>query len=286
MVRISEIGEPEKIKDIFPVIESAWGAESAESFLGDIIRAVSFHGGLVLGAYEEGELVGFLFSLIGKKGSLYYLYSHMTGIKEEMKGKGVGFLLKQAQKEWALNNSFDLIVWTFDPLMSLNAGFNIRKLGAISRTYVRNFYGMMQDTLNRGVESDRFIAEWWTHSSAVPKSFRIDTAAVVNHTSPSHAGRKIEEVTFPEAEELLVEIPHNFASMKREDSVLATEWRMKTRAIFEKLFISGYAAVSFTTSGERSYYLLSKKLPEGIGRSIFKDSMPQTGFEPATLRYP
>ena len=52
-----------------------------------------------------------------------------------------GARLKLRQREDALARGIDLIEWTFDPLEMKNAYFNIERLGAIVRRYVRNQYG-------------------------------------------------------------------------------------------------------------------------------------------------
>ena len=44
--------------------------------------------------------------------------------------------------------------WTYDPLVSRNARFNLVKLGAVGTEYAVDFYGPMRDGVNDG-ESDR-----------------------------------------------------------------------------------------------------------------------------------
>ena len=51
--------------------------------------------------------------------------------------RGIGRRLKLRQREDALARGIDLIEWTFDPLELKNAFFNIERLGAIVRRYVR-----------------------------------------------------------------------------------------------------------------------------------------------------
>ncbi|MDI3269919.1 MAG: hypothetical protein QJR00_04365, partial [Bacillota bacterium] len=56
---------------------------------------------------------------------------------------------------------FPLITWTFDPLMAKNAYFNLVYLKAMARTFLPNHYGPMDDPLNAGLPTDRFLCEWW-----------------------------------------------------------------------------------------------------------------------------
>jgi predicted GNAT superfamily acetyltransferase len=114
---------------------------------------VSRHiGGLVLGAYDNGRLVGFLSAIPGIRNGTSYWHSHMLAVTSSQRDTGIGTQLKLAQKEEALRRGIRLIEWTFDPLVSRNAYLNIEKLGVIVRRYYPAFYGD---------GSDRLIAEWW-----------------------------------------------------------------------------------------------------------------------------
>jgi len=114
---------------------------------------VSRHiGGLVLGAFHNDTLIGFLSAIPGVRRGMPYWHSHMLAVTAEHRDSGIGTRLKVAQKEEALRRGIRLIEWTFDPLVSRNAYLNIEKLGVIVRRYYPDFYG---------AESDRLLAEWW-----------------------------------------------------------------------------------------------------------------------------
>ena len=114
---------------------------------------VSRHiGGLVLGAFDGRQLIGFLSAIPGIRDGRPYWHSHMLAVTTAHRDSGIGTQLKLAQKEHALKHGIRLIEWTFDPLVSRNAYLNIEKLGVIVRRYYPSFYGG---------ESDRLIAEWW-----------------------------------------------------------------------------------------------------------------------------
>ncbi len=74
--------------------------------------------------------------------------------------RGLGRQLKLRQRDDALARGIDLIEWTFDPLELKNAYFNIERLGAIVRRYVRNQYGISTSRLHGGMPTDRCVAEW------------------------------------------------------------------------------------------------------------------------------
>ena len=259
MIEIREVPSPEGMKEIFPIARSAWGMEEPESFIADMLNALRYHGGLVLGAYDGGEMVGFQYAFIGRRGELFYLYSHMTGVLEERKYEGIGYELKTAQKKWAIENGFALVAWTFDPLMGLNANFNLRKLGVIGRAYLPNFYGVMRDRLNRGVETDRLLAEWWVGVDRKAEDFDPFSLPVVNTTEQmKHGARRITAITFPDEEMLVVEIPYSFSEIKSLDIGLAVDWRRKTREVFTTLFARGFTAVSSASVRDRRFYLLRR----------------------------
>ncbi len=89
------------------------------------------------------------------------MHSHMMGVLPEYQNQGIGHALKMRQKEDALARGIDLIEWTFDPLDMKNAYFNVERLGAIVRRYVRNQYGVSSSMLHGGLPTDRCVAEWW-----------------------------------------------------------------------------------------------------------------------------
>lgn len=257
MVEIREVPAPEGMKDIFGVARSAWGMESPESFVADMLNALKYHGGLILGAYEGSRMVGFQYAFIGRRKGLFYIYSHMTGVLQEKKYEGIGNSLKQAQRRWARENGFPLVAWTYDPLMSLNSSFNLRKLGVIARSYRPNFYGIMTDSLNFGVETDRLVAEWWVDSDSKQDTFDPETVECATETELVEGSiRRLVDIRDCSAGEVAIEIPADFVAMKKSFPELAVEWRMETRRLFTDLFSRGYVATSFTVKHDRSYYLL------------------------------
>ena len=124
-------------------------------------------GGQVMGAFDGKEMVGFALSVPGARSGHVYLHSHMLAVRKEQRNSGLGRRLKLLQREDALARGIELIEWTFDPLEIKNAFLNIEKLGAISRRYNINQYGITSSPLQGGLPSDRLIAEWWLKSKRV-----------------------------------------------------------------------------------------------------------------------
>ena len=124
-------------------------------------------GGQVIGAFDGNRLIGFALSIPGSRSGHPYLHSHMLAVLEEYRNLGLGRRLKLAQREEALSRNFELMEWTFDPLEIKNAHLNIARLGAISRRYNINQYGMSSSPLQGGLPTDRLVAEWWLRSRRV-----------------------------------------------------------------------------------------------------------------------
>ena len=126
------------------------------------MMAVQKSGGIVLGAFTpDGRLGGFAYGFLGRDsdGRLLH-YSHMTAVDAALRSSGLGARLKWAQLDAAIAQGLDLMVWTYDPLESLNGHFNFHKLGIVARRYSENFYGETTSALHRGMPTDRLRAEW------------------------------------------------------------------------------------------------------------------------------
>lgn len=275
---IENIDEMHLVEDIQ---RQVWREGETDIVPAHLINSAVHNGGLLLGAYVDDELVGFVFGFTGfyttPDGPRLKHYSSMLGVRSEFRDLGIGFALKRAQWQMVRHQGIDRITWTFDPLLSRNAWLNITRLGAVCNTYLCDFYGKMQDALNQGLPTDRFDVDWWVHSHRVNRRlsrrrrgdltlahFLSGGAQIINPAEmdfsqlphpvdglPVQAGK---ELTF-----LLVEIPADFQALKVADIKLAFEWRLHTRSIFETLFKAGYLVTDFvqsTYSPTRSYYVL------------------------------
>jgi predicted GNAT superfamily acetyltransferase len=167
----------------------------------------------------------------------------------------------------------DLMTWTFDPLESRNARLNFHKLGATCKTYHRDLYGDMRDTLNAGLPSDRFQVEWHIASAHVaerlsdkwqgPSLSALQAAGVpvLNQARPGSGDlpEPSQQVLPIEGEQVLVQIPSRFQAIKSLDLGLALAWREHTRDLFEEAFGAGYVVVDLLFEGGQSTYLLKKE---------------------------
>jgi predicted GNAT superfamily acetyltransferase len=231
-----------------------------------LLLSAQRNGALVLGAFDKRSLVGLLFGYLGltAAGRLKHC-SHLMGISPEVQGRGVGYRLKLAQREFALAQGCDLVTWTYDPVESRNANLNIRKLGAVCRTYYQDYYGPMEDGLNRGLPSDRFQVDWWIASDRVRERLAcgsaaqlapedVDFLAAATHGADNCVPGRVLEC--PGGDRVWVEIPAAFRAV-RAFPALAAEWRGETRRVFEERFSSGFAVTDFVCRQGRAFYLLT-----------------------------
>lgn len=241
-----------------------------------LLRAVNHQGGLVLGAFDNEKLVGVLMGFLACHNGVLHHHSHLTGTLDRY--KGIGYQLKQKQREHVLSQGLDLITWTFDPLQSSNAYFNFAKLGVISTTYFKDYYGKMRDHLNAGIPSDRLLVEWWIRSNDVvsrvngvfqhPVLEKISSQAdIVNETRITKGLREITSMDFKcKNKNILIEIPVNIDSIKEKNIKLARKWRKKLRLLFENFFSKKYTAYNVISEindeERRTFYLLRKDMHE------------------------
>jgi predicted GNAT superfamily acetyltransferase len=147
--------------------EQAWGIAEA-GYLIPIATMVgaNLHGGLVLGAFlPSGEAVAMSFAFLARVEGDLCLYSQLTGVVPSHQSRGLGYRIKQLQRQIAHAEGIEQICWAFDPLQAGNASFNLARLGASAVRFVENMYGDRTDPLNAGAPTDRVIAQWDTVGS-------------------------------------------------------------------------------------------------------------------------
>ncbi|MGO3796191.1 MAG: hypothetical protein ACTJGR_03600 [Pauljensenia sp.] len=113
----------------------------------------------ILPGAPSGPLVGVCIGFCAAPGDLS-LHSHVAGLLAGSVGRGAGRALKLHQRAWALEHGLTSITWTYDPLVSRNAHFNLQRLGARLEEYLVDFYGPLADGVNIAEPSDRALVRW------------------------------------------------------------------------------------------------------------------------------
>ena len=276
---VEEIAQAEQIQRV------AWTMSDLDIIPTHALHAMEHNGAVLLGAFEDDKVIGFVFGVLGTEenpnrldqvaAARLKMYSVIAGVLPEYQQHDIGYRLKMAQRDFALRIGIRLITWTYDPLESLNARFNIGKLGAVCRRYLPNFHGDMTG-INTGLPTDRFETEWWVAQDRVAarterkwRPLQLDAllaggALLINEATINEAGLAVPPLNYVSrrGNMMLVEIPANFQSLKRADMPLAQRWRMHTREVFENLFGSGFIVTDFVTHEDErgnphSYYLLT-----------------------------
>ena len=239
-----------------------WGGADIDLSPVLLMVALVKAGGLLLGAFEDGEMRGFAFSVPGDRHGHRLHWSHMTGVDDALRSSGLGTQLKLEQARRVAARGYSRIQWTFDPLQSLNAHLNLVKLGASADEYAEHVYGDSTSDLHRGAPTDRLIVTWTLDAAGTPvRSPRLARAgdeAAAAGTVETQDGWDVyhANATLPTTPVVRVPVPARFSAMLQEAPDLALAWRMQTRAQFEALFADGYEAVSFLRVGEGGEYLL------------------------------
>ena len=184
-----------------------WGFDEADLVAPRLFGVFSRIGGSCLGVFSGPEMIGFSLAFAAfKPGGRPYWHSHMAAIDTALHHRGIGYRLKLRQREEALAAGLDLIEWTFDPLQSRNAYFNIEKLGVEIEAYLPNFYGVTSSELHGSLPTDRLVAAWHLRSPQVlerlagrrpataPAAFKIETPARISEISRDIAARIQERV--------------------------------------------------------------------------------------------
>lgn len=227
--RIRPLRTMEQIAAASAVLSEVWGGDRT-GMPPNLLRALAHVGNYAVGLYAVptegdpsaermiGASVGFFAAPDDRS-----LHSHITGIVGDHRGRGLGRLLKQHQREWALARGVHRITWTFDPLVARNASFNLRVLGARVGEYYVDHYGAMDDGVNRGDESDRIFAVWDLDAPAAPPPERAIVTAV--------------------------EVPADIERLRRDAPGEALDWRYRVREAFLGLTEDGFAVAGFDERG-------------------------------------
>jgi len=144
---------------ILRVMIATWG--NHQLLPREEILALAESGNVPWLADAAGETIGYVLGWAGMDPEDgLHVHSHMLAALPDRRHRGVGYALKLAQRAACLDQGIRLIRWTFDPMISRNAWFNLGKLGATADRFRRNFYGEMADSLNAGERSDRLVVRW------------------------------------------------------------------------------------------------------------------------------
>jgi predicted GNAT superfamily acetyltransferase len=268
MIHYREVHTPEDFEKLVDLQAVIWSMSDRFSVPHHMLHTTIYHGGNVIAADKDGELIGFAYMFPVRRDDGWLLWSHMTGVHPDHQGQRIGLRLKLEQRKWALAHGYETIGWTYDPLQSGNARFNMRYLGAFSHTYLVNFYGVMTDSINAGIPSDRLEIIWNLNDDRVRKIAEEDNseplvtvfpeANFLLHTLPEGMPHTNIPSQLTDAF-YFAEIPRHLAELKENDIKKAIDWQKALRQALQCAFVQGYAAADFVTQDNRCWYVLQKR---------------------------
>lgn len=232
------------------VVEMLWGPGQLPPSL---IRAFEHAGTVILGAESAEGLVGFVLGFPGLDEGLH-IHSHMLGVLPPWQSRGIGYALKLGQRAGCLDLGIEEVRWTYDPLVTRNARFNLVKLGVLATRLLHGFYGEMDDEINRGDRSDRFEVRWRLESDRVHRALRGEVAegvagpVLLEAAGDLDAPRPRETGAAPEPG-VVIGVPLEYHELRRRDPALGAAWRESSARAFQACFDAGLVASRITRDG-------------------------------------
>lgn len=265
-VEIREIADLEGLAQIVELYATIWGRTAAPPLSLELLRAFSKAGNYVGGAFDGDRLVGAAVGFFHAPAE-DALHSHIAGVAGGLGGRHVGFALKLHQRAWTMLRGVTEIAWTFDPLVSRNAYFNLVKLSARPTEYLPNFYGQMEDALNGDDDSDRLLVRWRLRDPAVAAATAGRTIAA-SATEELARGAAVALGIGPDGEPVagryrslaegaaLVAVPPDIETMRVGDAGLARDWRIAVRETLTALLADDGEIAGFDRAG---WYLVRRQ---------------------------
>jgi predicted GNAT superfamily acetyltransferase len=247
MIDYRILHDPADLEEVVNLEISVWGLNPRNAVPTAILHVMALGGGLILGAYDDARMVGLLICMVVKRGDDVFLWSHMTGTHPDYQNQGIGLALKRFQRRWALDNGYKSIRWTVDPLQRRNAWFNLHLLGedaALSTAiYHVNFYGEMDDDINRGMPSDRVEAVWQINQPTLHRAMPSKPLLLLR---ADERGYPIDTVPDWDHDWLTAAVPADLEALRKTDRAAVLAWRLALREALMPAFEQGYTAYDFT----------------------------------------
>ena len=255
-ILIRDLQSFDDLLQVKAVEKEVWGMADDDSLPMTLAVALQAAGNIFIGAFDGARLVGFAFGFLGREHGRPAIHSHMLAVVDEYRQHDLGRRLKLAQRERALAMGIREMTWTFDPLQSRNAHFNLAKLGVFSDTYKVDFYGSETSSILHRNGTDRLWVRWLLDSERVQKCItgkdtRAESLDVLRHLAPLVAFNGDGKPARADLDESLarqrvsVEIPGDILAVEKSDMSLAREWRNATRWAFTNAIAAGFVVTDF-----------------------------------------
>lgn len=252
-VQVRDVEDMEELRQVSALLASVWGrTPEGVPMPSEVMRGLAHAGGCTTAAFDaSGTLVGAAtLAIAAPCGTTYSLIAAVTPGGGD---RGIGHAVKLHQRAWALRHGCRTMVWTFDPLVSRNARFNLTKLGAGADDYVESFYGRMADDINAGDDADRVVAHWRLDS---PEAVAASEGTAREPGEPDLASGSVVAVG-PDGEPAYAvdeggawcRVPRDVVALRRTDPAATAAWRGLVREAFADAVGRGLTATGMTRTG-------------------------------------
>ena len=258
-VRIRSLTSLEDCNACVALQREVWG-DISDIVPAALLHVVDFVGGIAAGAFDaDGTMLGFVFGMSGIHDGELAHWSHMLGVRDSARNHGVGRLLKEYQRRMLGEIGVRRIFWTFDPLMSKNAYFNLNRLGAVVVEYVPDMYGATASPLHLGLPTDRLIVCLTTvvQPTAVPLAVGDDLPVMTPFPQP---GDRTLAAGDDRPATVLVEMPADILDEVTRAPARAATWRLALRERFQWALSQAYTprAVHRNATAGRFFYVMQR----------------------------
>lgn len=269
-ISLRDIDSVSEMHQVEALEQEIWGCEDLDVLPATMLSATTAVGGVLVGAYDDTTLVGFVYGFPGLEDDELIHHSHMLAVKRSHRNFDLGYRLKLAQRERVATQGIKRITWTFDPLQSLNAHFNFGKLGVVANKYKINFYGETTTSFLHQFGTDRLWVSWLIESERVNKRLQGEEYERSGRRTLPRLVRNLKDEPIPSETSavlgnhyLAIEVPGDINALQQKNPELALRWRETTRQAFTDSMAAGYLVEDFfrETQDGRSLgvYILNKQ---------------------------
>ena len=251
-VLIREVDGSAELRAVEELQREIWGIPDLDVVPLSQLVAVKAAGGVLLGAFDREEMIGFIYGFPSFEFGQLAHHSHMLAVKPGYRNLNLGHKLKLAQREHVLRQGIKIMTWTFDPLQSLNAYFNFNKLGVVADRYLVDFYGDDAASFLHRNGTDRLWVKWFLDSDRV--SERLKGRAIEPQQEYGTPMVQVQPDDSPLRNELAeslsgvygaIEIPTDINAIEQRSRTTAFAWREATRWAFTEAINAGYFVADF-----------------------------------------
>jgi predicted GNAT superfamily acetyltransferase len=267
---IRDIGSAAEMRAVEELQKEVWGLPDLDVVPFSHLVATKTAGGVLVGAFEGETLIGFVYGFTSYEDGEMAHHSHMLAVKPAYRNFKLGHKLKLAQRERVVEQGIRFMTWTYDPLQSLNAHFNLSTLGVFSDRYFIDFYGDDAASFLHRNGTDRLWVTWPLIGSRVNErldeinlELELERVVPLVQLAAENQPHKNALIAGLARDTAAIEIPADINTLQEGSVALASQWREATRWAFTEALAAGYVVVDFHRQqrGEQrlGIYLLSRK---------------------------